>query len=81
MDADEVPMSFQKGLTIVTVVRFLEYGGQSHKGAFFSMMPAAGGIPLNQWLEVTFTYSGFISDSYTIKVTYSLPSGTQVTHK
>jgi hypothetical protein len=115
MDTDEVPMSFQKGLTIVTVVRFLEYGGQSYnyKGAFFSMMPGsgsllevflddnygrspiqlcvgridafysfcttvAGGIPLNQWLEVTFTYSGFISDSYTIKVTYSLPSGTQV---
>jgi hypothetical protein len=46
MDADEVPMSFEKGLSIVTVVRFLEFvKNQATENAnFFSMMPGSGSL-------------------------------------
>ncbi len=37
-----------------------------------------GVIPLNEWLTVTFTYSGHVSKLNSMRVTYILPSGAEV---
>jgi hypothetical protein len=103
MDTDEVPISFDKGMTIVIVFRLLE----TVDGAIFSMKYDANkmmlevrmrlgklcigpsdevfysqctsaAVPLNEWLRVTFTYSGHTSAVSTMKVVYTLSSGADV---